>query len=139
MAAKKQKNMTINIDPAQVVFTQIMKDRSGYNSARMVVKAADKEYLQISYDWEGAGIPDFAMMLMDFMKSNNVETSGVWPGQEAANAEFAAAKKKEKMCPDCKKPMSECECEDEEEAKKKMTPEEFKKMIEEKKKKKEKK
>lgn len=113
MAAKKQKNMTIDIEPAKVVYTSIQKS-SGYNSARLVVKAGDKEYLQISYDWEGSGIPDFAMQLMEFMKSNNVETSGIWPGQEAAHAEYAA-KKKEKMCPDCKKPMSKCECEDEEE------------------------
>lgn len=122
MAAKKQKNMTIDIEPAKVVFTQIMKDRSGFNSARMVVKAGEKEYLQISYDWEGTGVPDFAMQLMDFMKSNNVETSGVWPGQEEAEKEFAAKMKKkekkqmkEKKCPDCGKPMSDCECEDEDE------------------------
>lgn len=115
MAAKKQKNMTIDIEPAKVVFTQIMKDQSGYNSARVVVKAADKEYLQISYEWQGAGIPDFAIQLMDFMKSNNVETSGVWPNQEAAHVEYEEAAKKKKMekCPDCGKPMPFCSCDKE--------------------------
>lgn len=129
MAAKKQKNMSIDIDPAQVVFTQIMKDRSGFNSARMVVKAGEKEYLQISYDWEGTGVPDFAMQLMDFMKSNNVETSGVWPNQEAANLEYEEAAKKKKMekCPDCGKPMPFCTCEDEEDTETEDNPKEEKK------------
>jgi hypothetical protein len=116
MAAKKQKNMTIDIEPAKVVYTSIQKS-SGYNSARLVVKAGDKEFLQISYDWEGNGIPDFAMQLMEFMKSNNVETSGVWPNQEAANLEYEDAAKKKKMekCPDCGKPMPFCTCDDGEE------------------------
>ena len=134
----KNKNMMFEVVPANVVFTAISKEKNGYNSARMVVKAGDKEYMHISYEWEGPGVPDFAMNLMDFMKSNNVETSGIWPGQEKAYVEFSA---KEKMCPDCEMPMSKCTCddeEDEEEAKKKMTPEEFKMMIEEKKKKKKK-
>jgi len=115
MAAKKAKNMTIDIEPAKVVFTQIMKDRSGFNSARMVVKAGEKEYLQISYDWEGNSIPDFAMQLMDFMKSNNVETSGVWPGQETAQVEYEDTAKKKKMekCPDCGKPTPFCTCDKE--------------------------
>jgi hypothetical protein len=131
----KNKNMSISIDPTTVVYTSISKEKNGYNSARIVVKSGDKEYLQISYEWEGSGVPDFALDLMDFMKSNSVEKSGVWPGQEKAYVEFSV---KEKICPDCKKPMSKCTCDDEEEAKKKMTPEEFKMMIEEKKKKKKK-
>jgi hypothetical protein len=130
----KQKNMSINIDPTQVVYTSIMKDKSGYNSARMVIKAGDKEYLQISYDWEGGGVPDFAMNLMEFMKNNNMETSGVWPTQEKAYIEYEdAAKKKMAKCPDCGKPMPFCTCD---KNTKDMTPEEKKKMMEDKKKKK---
>jgi len=111
----KPKNMSINIDPTQVVYTSIMKDKSGYNSARIVVKAGDKEYMQISYDWEGSGIPDFAMNLMEFMKNSNVETSGIWPGQEAAHVEYEDAAKKKKMgkCPDCGKPTPFCSCDKE--------------------------
>jgi hypothetical protein len=135
----KPKGMNIAIDPTQVVYTSIMKDKSGFNSARMVIKAGDKEYLQISYDWEGSSVPDFALNLMDFMKSSSVETSGVWPGQEVAYTEYEESKcgsspmkkkKKKKMdeeaaemCPDCGKPMKKCECEDDDEedaAKKKM-------------------
>jgi hypothetical protein len=135
----KPKNMNINIDPALVVYTSIMKDKSGFNSARIVMKTADKEYLQISYDWEGGTVPDFALNLMDFMKSNSVETSGVWPNQEVAYEEFSASKKaapqgKEKMCPDCKNPMSMCTCKDGKPGKK-MTPEEMKQMMDQKKKK----
>jgi hypothetical protein len=136
----KPKGMNIAIDPTQVVYTSIMKDKSGFNSARMVIKAGDKEYLQISYDWEGSGVPDFALNLMDFMKSSSVETSGVWPGQEVAYTEYEeskcggggkmkkkkkkmdeemaiededAAKKKMEKCPDCGKPMPFCSCDKE--------------------------
>jgi hypothetical protein len=114
MAAKKQKNMMIDIDPSKVIFTQIMKEMD-YSSARIVVKIADKEYLQVSYNWEGNSIPDFAIQLMDFMKSNNVETSGVWPGQENSSVEYEEMSKKKKMekCPDCGKPMPFCTCDKE--------------------------
>jgi len=93
MAAKKQNNnMFIELVPEKVVFTQIMKDKSGYNTARVVMRIGDKEYLQISYDWEGQNIPDFALQLMEFMKNNNVETSGVWPGKEQAYEEFLSCR-----------------------------------------------
>jgi hypothetical protein len=127
-----KKGMSINVDPAQVVYTSISKDKSGYNSARMVIKAAEKEYLQISYDWEGGGVPDFALNLMEMMKNSKVETSGVWPGQEVAYTEYEdskcgsspmkkkkkkkmddeedAAKKKMEKCPDCGKPVPFCTC-----------------------------
>jgi hypothetical protein len=57
---------------------------------------------------------------MAFMKSNKMEKSGVWTGKEEAYAEFSAKKvkkedkkEKEKMCSECKLPMSECTCEEE--------------------------
>ena len=85
--ASKKKNMSISIDPENVVYTNISKTKD-FNSARMVVKVADKEYMTVSYEWEGEHVPDFAMNLMGFMQANKVETSGVWHGKEAEYAEF---------------------------------------------------
>ena len=93
--AKKSvdKNFNVSVDPGQVMYTSINTSKDGYNSARMVVKVGDQEYMSISYEWEGSGIPGFAMDLMAFMKSNNVETSGIWEGKAE---EFAAFEKKDK-------------------------------------------
>lgn len=70
MASKK---FSLNIDPEQVVYSTISKSKDGYNSARLVVKAGDKEYMSISYEWEGDTIPEFAMNLMGFMQANSLE------------------------------------------------------------------
>jgi hypothetical protein len=85
-------NFNVSVDPSQVMYTSINTSKDGYNSARMVVKTGEQEYMSISYEWEGSGIPGFAMDLMSFMKSNNVETSGIWKDKEE---EFASFEKKD--------------------------------------------
>jgi len=92
MASKK--NFSVSVMPDEVVYTNISKSKDGFNSARVVAKMGEKEYMSISYEWEGEGVPDFAMNLMGFMQAN----------------EIAAAK--EKMCNSCKNPMSKCDCEE---------------------------
>lgn len=95
MASKKDANFNVSVKPEEVVFTNISTSRDGYNSARMVIKTGDSEYMSISYEWEGSKIPGFAMDLMGFMKKNSVETSGIWEGKEeehAAFEEFSAKK-----------------------------------------------
>ena len=87
--AKKMKDFSLIINPSEVMYTNISTSKDGYNSARMVVKRGDKEYMSISYEWEGNKIPGFAMDLMGFMKDNNMETSGVWEGQEDAYKEYS--------------------------------------------------
>jgi len=94
--AKKNNSFNISIDPSNVVYTGISKSRDGYSSARMVVKSGDKEYMSISYEWEGAGVPDFAINLMSFMKSSGMEKSGVWKNQEEAYEEYSKKKCKPK-------------------------------------------
>ncbi len=69
----KAKKMSISIDPDQVMYTNISKSKDGYNSARVVVKVGDKEYMSVSYEWEGDSIPDFAMNLMSFMQANSMD------------------------------------------------------------------
>lgn len=89
MAKKKDNSFNISINPSDVVYTGISKSQGGYSSARMVVKGGDKEYMSISYEWEGDGIPDFAMNLMAFMKNGGMEKSGVWNGKEKEYEEFS--------------------------------------------------
>jgi len=90
MASKK--DMTIKISPDQVMFSNISKSKDGYNSARVVAKVNDKEYMSVSYEWEGDSVPDFAMNLMSFMSANEMGTSVNELGDEYA--EFAAKSKK---------------------------------------------
>lgn len=92
MAAKKMKDFSVSVNPEEVMYTSINTSKDGYNSARMVIKKGDNEYMSISYEWEGNNIPGFAMDLMGFMKSNNIETSGIWTGKEEAYQEFSAKK-----------------------------------------------
>lgn len=89
----KDKNLMLSIDPNKVMHTSISKSRNGYNSANMHIKVADDEYMAVSYEWSGKNVPSFVIDLMAFMKSNNVETSGVWKGHEEAYKEFS--------CKDC--------------------------------------
>lgn len=92
MASKKTKDFSINVTPDEVLYTSINTAKDGYNSARMVIRRGDNEYMSISYEWEGDGIPGFAMDLMGFMKQSKVEKSGVWYGKDADYEEFARNK-----------------------------------------------
>jgi len=84
----KKKGFSVEVDSEEVMYTNISTSKDGYNSARMVIKKGDNEYMSISYEWEGSGVPGFAMDLMSFMKNNNVEKSGVWEGKEESYKKF---------------------------------------------------
>jgi hypothetical protein len=130
MAGKKS-DLSLSIPKENVMYTSISKDKQGYNSARMMVKMGDKEYMSISYEWEGDGVPTFAMDLMGFMKANSIKSGEVVAGMEVAYEEYSkkgcdtgvdkkmkknAEKKsetKDEKCPDCGKPVDECTCDDE--------------------------
>ena len=87
------------------MYTSINTSKDGYNSARMAVKIADKQYMSVGFEWEGNIIPDFALDVMEFMKNNNMETSGVWEGKEE---EFAKMRKE--VCKECGLSVQECKC-----------------------------
>jgi len=89
MPDSKKKNFDISIIPNEIIYTTISKSIDGYNSARIAVKKADKEHIFISYEWEGDYIPDFALNLMSFMKSNKVDASGIWPNKNDEYEEYA--------------------------------------------------
>lgn len=88
--AKNDMKITITAD--QVMYSNISKSKDGYNSARVVAKVNDKEYMSVSYEWEGNSIPDFAMNLMSFMQANEMGHEINELGDEYA--EFAAKSKK---------------------------------------------
>jgi hypothetical protein len=90
--AKKINDFNVSIIPEEVMYTSINTSKDNYNSARIVIQKGENEYMSISYEWQSGGIPGFAMDLMSFMKTNNVETSGVWEGKEKCYEEFSKIK-----------------------------------------------
>jgi len=82
------KPMVIKIMPDEIVGTEIMK-HGDYRSARVGVKTNEDEYLSVSYEWKGEGVPEFVMNLMDFMKSNAEEIA-----QSKNDEEYAALKER---------------------------------------------
>ena len=83
--AKKDYNITIEID--SVVHSSISRYRSGYNYANIGIKVADDEFMSVSYEWSGKHIPEFALNVMDIMKTGNESASAV----DAESIERAAA------------------------------------------------
>lgn len=88
MAKKGPFIIKVNVD--EVTYTSISKSKHGYNSARMVVKKGDNEYMSISYEWEGDGIPSFAMDLMGFMQANEMKSGEVVKGMEEVYAHYVS-------------------------------------------------
>lgn len=83
-----KKDFNIKIKAEDVMYTNISTSKDGYNSARMVVKRGDKEYLSVSTEWEGDNIPSFALDLMGFMKASKVDATGVPEGKEKEYVAF---------------------------------------------------
>ena len=91
--ASKSKEMKFSIGEDQVMYSNISKSKDGYNSARVVAKINDKEYMSVSYEWEGNAVPDFAMNLMGFMQASKLEVGVVVEAHADEYEEFAAKKK----------------------------------------------
>ena len=68
----KNKGLSINIMPEEIVGSEIMKS-GDYRYASLGVKKGDKEYMRISYEWQGEGVPEFVMGIMQWMQSNKEE------------------------------------------------------------------
>lgn len=91
MAKKKDINIKVLAD--QIMHTGISVSKDGYKSARMLVKIRDKEYLSISYEWEGDNVPGFVMEIMSFIQANKEE---IEQSEEEKADEFAAYEEKNK-------------------------------------------
>ena len=114
----KSKKFTINVDSSEVMHTSISRSKGGYSAARMVVKKGDNEYMSINYEWEGDGIPSFAMDLMGFMQANKIKSGTVVDGMEDEYGAYLSRDipkedSKESMpnvCPNCGNYLDDCVC-----------------------------
>jgi hypothetical protein len=70
------KALTLKIMPEEIVGTEIVKS-GDYRYASVGIKKGDKEYLRISYEWKGDGVPEFVMGLMSWMQANEEEVETV--------------------------------------------------------------
>ena len=71
------KTYSVGIDVSKVRSVNISRYSDGYNYASVSSKMGDDEYMSISYEWKGKDIPEFAMSVMDIMKSLGVERASV--------------------------------------------------------------
>ena len=60
----------------------------------------------------------YALYVSEYAKKKSEEEEGKSVKKDTENSEESTEDKEEKTCPDCGKPIDECECEDEEEEKK---------------------
>ena len=120
----KNKGLSLSVPTDSIMYTNISKSKDVYNSARLVAKMGEKEYMSISYEWEGGGVPAFAMDLMGAMQAGEMKAGEVKAGYEEEYEEYScktcvkhnpdkakkSAKKDEEMCSECGKPIDKCTC-----------------------------
>ena len=95
MAANK-KTMTLSVNPDQIMYSGIRRSKDGYNNAGFEAKLGEGEFVSVSYEWKGDGIPDFVFDLMGFLQSNKEEVTA---SIEKHAEEYAAKKKAPKKDP----------------------------------------
>lgn len=61
--------MTLVIRADEIIGSEIMRN-GDYKYARVGIKRNDNEYVSISYEWKGDQVPEFALMLMQWMQAN---------------------------------------------------------------------
>ena len=86
----KNKGLTINIDPEEIVGSEIVKS-GDYKYASIGIKRGDNEYMRISYEWKGDGVPEFVMGIMSWMQSNKKEID---KAKEEGAKEYTALKER---------------------------------------------
>ncbi|KKM97159.1 hypothetical protein LCGC14_1170870 [marine sediment metagenome] len=86
----KNKGMTITIMPDEIVGSEIIKS-GDYKYASIGVKMGDQEFMRISYEWKGEGVPEFVMAIMSWMQANK---EVIDPLKEERAEEYAALKER---------------------------------------------
>jgi hypothetical protein len=72
------KNFKVEIKSDSIKHANISKYKGGYNFASVTSKVADDEYMSVHYEWKDSnGIPEFAMSVMDVMKSINKDSASI--------------------------------------------------------------
>ncbi len=62
-------NYSIELDIKKVKSANISRYSDGYNYTSITQKMGDKEYMNISYEWKGDDVPEFALTAMDIIKN----------------------------------------------------------------------
>ena len=96
----KNKGLSLNVPKDNIMYTNISKSKDGYNSARLVAKMGEKEYMSISYEWEGEGVPAFAMDLMGSMQAAEAKVGEVVASYKEEYDEYSKKKCKKKKASD---------------------------------------
>lgn len=63
----------IELDSSKMVYGSIRRYSDGYSYASMAIKMNDDEVMHINYEWSGKSIPEFAMHVMDMLKTMDKE------------------------------------------------------------------
>lgn len=112
------KDYSFKINMNDVTSTNINRYSDGYNYANIGCRIGKREYMSVSYEWEGSHVPDFVMDVMDIMKSMGEEKASVDSDSIMRAGRYLmdiAAKMKpeeddDPICPDCNMKKSECKC-----------------------------
>jgi hypothetical protein len=95
-------DFNVGINVKTVKNASISRYSDGYNYASVSSKMGDNEYMNVHYEWKGSQVPEFAMNVMEIMKSLGKEEASK-DDEYAASLERAgkffierAAKMKEK-------------------------------------------
>jgi len=62
-------DFNVMIDVKTVKNVSISRYSDGYNYANVSSKLGDNEYMSVHYEWKGKQIPEFALNVMEIMKS----------------------------------------------------------------------
>ncbi len=60
---------SVELDSDQLVYGSIKRYSDGYSYASVAMKVNDNEIMHINYEWNSKAIPEFAMNIMDMLKS----------------------------------------------------------------------
>jgi len=74
----------VGIEIKTIKNASISRYSDGYNYASISSKVADNEYMSVHYEWKGNQIPEFALNVMEVMKSLGKE-------EASKNNEYAAS------------------------------------------------
>lgn len=65
-------NISLNISPDTIIGSEVMKSGE-YKYASVGIKVSDDEYIRISYEWKGEGVPEFVMSIIGYISAHKEE------------------------------------------------------------------
>lgn len=65
-------NISLNVSPDTIIGSEVMKSGE-YKYASVGIKVSDDEYIRISYEWKGDGVPEFVMGIIGYISANKEE------------------------------------------------------------------